>query len=64
MTINEKVVEKENELKALMNDLKNLLNNSYEENKKNPKNYKYLSSLTSSIEKIHELNNILKEINN
>jgi magnesium chelatase family protein len=52
MTINEKVVEKENELKALMNDLKNLLNNSYEENKKNPKNYKYLSSLTSSIKQL------------
>jgi hypothetical protein len=63
MTINEKVVEKENELKALMNDLKNLLNNSYEENKKNPNNYKYLSSLTSSIEKIEELNNFLKDIN-
>ena len=56
-------MEKENELKALMNDLKNLLNNSYEENKKNPNNYKYLSSLTSSIEKIEELNNFLKDIN-
>ncbi len=64
MTINEKVAEKENELKTLMNELKKILNNSYEDNKKNSNNYQYLSTLTSSIEKIEELNNLLKEINN
>lgn len=64
MTINEKVAEKENQLKTLMNELKKILNNSYEDNKKKPNNYQYLSTLTSSIEKIEELNNLLKDINN
>jgi hypothetical protein len=64
MTIGEKISEKEIIVKGLLNELKNILNNSSIHNKKNPADYKYLSSLSSTIHVIQELNVTLKEINN
>jgi hypothetical protein len=64
MTIGEKISEKEIIVKELLNELKNILNNSSIYNKKNPTDYKYLSSLSTTIHMIQELNTSLKDINN
>ena len=63
MTIGEKISEKEIAVKKLLLELKNILNNSSTYNKKNPKDYKYLSSLSTTIQIIKELNSSLIEIN-
>ena len=63
-TIDVKIKEKELIVKNLITDLKNLLNISYKSYEASPNDYRYLSSLTTSIEKLNELNNSLKEINN
>jgi hypothetical protein len=64
MTIKEKILEKERSVKELIIELKDILNKSSIYNKTQPLDYKYLSSLSTTNEKLEELNSILKEINN
>ena len=63
MTIEEKVISKELEVKKLMDELKNLLNLSFESNKKKPNDFRYYTTLNISIEKLSELNILLRELN-
>lgn len=62
MTIKEKVKDKENHIKELINEVRTHLNNNSIEFNKNPQDWAYLTILSNTESKLLELTDYFKEI--
>ncbi|MEI6312943.1 MAG: hypothetical protein WCP57_11840 [Bacteroidota bacterium] len=62
MTIKEKVKDKENHIKELINEIRTHLNNNSIEFNKNPQDWAYLTILSNTEAKLVELTDYFKEI--
>ena len=62
--LDEKIKEKENNVRSLLETLRSELNRKSKAYNSNKKDWSYLTTLTTSEEKISEILNYIKEIDN